>query len=383
MTSFCFVLTTVEGYGADKSLLNQILKIKGIYNLDIYVIAREKGITTEILRENNIKIIFWHYYINVTFLKRFKYKFFIYFRNLVANFLNKISAFLFFIRYRKYKFDLIHTNTIITDFGYQLSKLYKSIDVWHLREIPEAFNIYFPLNYLTNNTNRIFFSNSDYVFKYYLKKYKINSKVVDNIINLNIPEFRKRKKNQKIFRFCFIGRLSKDKDPMTVLKAFFRAFGKNNNLFPKPILEIYGEGEMINDILNFIDKYDLKNQIYIRGYKSDIIKFIKKTDVGICSSRLEAFGRVTIEYMLSSLVVIATNSGNNKFLVKNKKTGLIYPFGNSASLAKKMKMVYEDKNLYKELSQSGYLWAKKRFNENKSTDDFMKPILERIENDKK
>ena len=374
MNRFCFILTTVDGYGADKSITNLILKLKE-KNFIIHVISRKEGRSTKILKKNKIKTLIWPFFINVSFLKKkSSINFIIKIKNKIASALNGISALFFSIRFNQYKYDFIHTNTIVSDFGYQLSLKYNSIDAWHLREIPEAFNIYFPHNYLKMNDKRLFYSNSIFVHNYYLDNYNISSKIVDNIfLKYNHKSYLKKKFDGK-FIFCFIGRLSKDKDPITVARAFVRAF---RNIQPnkyKPILEIYGEGELKDEIILIFKNAKMRDQLFLHGYKTNINDFIKNIDVGICSSELEAFGRVTIEYMLSSKLVIASNCGNHEFIIKNNKTGLLFPYKNYEKLSELMHLVYNDEKIYKDISHKGFLWSKKKFNSEKSVQKFLTPI---------
>ena len=69
MNRFCFILTTVDGYGADKSITNLILKLKE-KNFNIHVISRKEGRSTKILKKNKIKTLIWPFFINVSFLKK-------------------------------------------------------------------------------------------------------------------------------------------------------------------------------------------------------------------------------------------------------------------------------------------------------------------------
>lgn len=379
MDKFCFILTTVEGYGADKSIINLIIKLKE-KNFIVEVIAREEGRSTRILRDNKIKTIIWPFFINVSFLKIHPSRnFYITVKKNLASFLNWISALIFSFKYKNSKYKVIHTNTIVTDFGYQLSRQFKSIDAWHLREIPEAFDIYFPKKHLKANNLRIFYSNSVFVHNYYLNNYNISSFIVDNIFLSKPSKFYNKKKSSKKFKFCFIGRLSKDKDPITVAKAFVRAFSNLSSENSKPVLEIYGEGDLRSDIISIFKKSNMEDQLFLYGYRSNIIDLINNIDVGICASKLEAFGRVTVEYMLASKLVIASDSGNHQFLIKNKETGLLFPYKNVVKLSELMYLAFNDSMIYKKLSTQGFYWSREKFKLENSIKDFLDPIIYHVD----
>ena len=61
-------------------------------------------------------------------------------------------------------------------------------------------------------------------------------------------------------------------------------------------------------------------------------------------SKNEAFGRVTVEYMLQNLAVIASDAGANSEIIENGVSGLLYRLGDVDDLARKMIMYLEDKD---------------------------------------
>ena len=77
------------------------------------------------------------------------------------------------------------------------------------------------------------------------------------------------------------------------------------------------------------------------GFRNDVIDILKKMDVGIITSLSEAFGRVTIEFMLSSMPVIGTNSGGTKEIVIEGETGYLYNVGDVNKLASCMQYYIE------------------------------------------
>ena len=81
------------------------------------------------------------------------------------------------------------------------------------------------------------------------------------------------------------------------------------------------------------------------GYRSDFYPHIKEYDCGVMCSKSEGFGRVTAEYMMAGLPVIASDTGANPEIITDNVTGLLYRFGDDADLAEKI--TYLVNNVYK------------------------------------
>ena len=79
------------------------------------------------------------------------------------------------------------------------------------------------------------------------------------------------------------------------------------------------------------------------------------------SSSSEAFGRVTVEYMMNDLAVVATDSGASREIIDNDVTGMLYPVGDVAALAGRLRVLIEDKSLRETLAGAGHRKALKQF----------------------
>ena len=87
--------------------------------------------------------------------------------------------------------------------------------------------------------------------------------------------------------------------------------------------------------------------------------FRKNMDVGIVASRSEAFGRTTIEGMLSQMLIIASNAGSNIELINDGKNGFLYELHNDKQLAKILSNINDNRLLLKEIALNGFEFAKK------------------------
>jgi len=77
----------------------------------------------------------------------------------------------------------------------------------------------------------------------------------------------------------------------------------------------------------------------------------------VCS-KAEAFGRVTIEGMLSGTLVIGAACGATEELIQNNKTGLLYEYGNENDLTNKIKWAVTNKEIARSIANCGRTYAK-------------------------
>tara|TARA_Y100000816_G_scaffold89597_1_gene61807 strand:- start:3105 stop:4238 length:1134 start_codon:yes stop_codon:yes gene_type:complete len=124
----------------------------------------------------------------------------------------------------------------------------------------------------------------------------------------------------KNYTIVNIGRLTKQKDHLTILKAFKLVIKKT-----KCNLLIIGEGSEKENIENYIRNNDLENYVKLLGYKSNPWKYLSKSNLFVLSSIWEGFGNVIVESMLLGIPVISTRckSGPAEIL-ENGKYGKLY-----------------------------------------------------------
>ena len=104
------------------------------------------------------------------------------------------------------------------------------------------------------------------------------------------------------------------------------------------------------------------------GYVSDMAALRRKTDVELVCSGMEAFGRVTVEAMLSSNPVIGADSGATPELIISGKNGFLFDSGSAQALAERMRYFLEEPQEIARMGAEAYLYAKERFTAKQNTD---------------
>ena len=230
--------------------------------------------------------------------------------------------------------DIIHANSSREDLGALLAQKYHKPIIWHLREFGDLdYPCYsYRRDYVRfmDNAATEFIAISDAVREHWVKKGLSAERIVRiyNGVDTNVQQKDYRKKNNDgIVRFLIIGFLSEAKGQHELISAI--------GLLPESIkgtiqLDIVGgyNSSYFALLKATVGKMGLENTIHFLGYDKDIANKVWRYDCGFMCSRSEGFGRVTVEYMMAGLPVIASDSGANSEIVKDGKNGLLYQQGN-------------------------------------------------------
>lgn len=274
---------------------------------------------------------------------------------------------------RQYSFDLVHSNSSVNDTGAYIS-LHKNLPhIWHLREFGDQdFNLYSCLGSKYEKwiykKAKFFIAISSAIkerFKQVIDENKIN--LIYNGV-LPLGENYSSDHNSKQIRFCIVGRVEENKNQLEALHAINELRKKNIEGFK---LYIIGKEDAIYVSLlrDYIQQNNLEDYCVLMGVRYDVPDLLKTMDVGLMLSTCEAFGRVTVEYMMQNLAVIVTNTGANPEIVNNNVDGLVYELGDSHMLAECMRRLIIDRELLINLAQNGQHKALNKFQSSQNSDN--------------
>lgn len=262
--------------------------------------------------------------------------------------------------------DLVHSNSSIIDIGSKIAKTLKVPHIWHLREFGDLdFNLR-PLfgekqeiNAYRHNAHR-FIAISESVKTRFSSI--IDPDEIDVIYN-GIPShstLSPAAHKSSIINFCITGALNRAKGQMEAVKALDRVVNKAG--VTNVHLTIIGEGPDRNLLTTYIDAHRLRDYVTLEGWMPNPAESYSRMDAGLMLSASEAFGRVTVEYMRSNLLVIASDRGANRELVDDGVTGLLYtPTADASNLADKMLWVINNPSEAWEIAKRGYEFSQNNF----------------------
>jgi len=126
----------------------------------------------------------------------------------------------------------------------------------------------------------------------------INTASMNEVKNKSVDLPFKQTSNHKIF--ITIGRL----DTMKNISVIIKSFKKSS---PGNILLIIGNGQEKANLENLIEKYNLKQQVFLLGCQKNVHTYLNTADYFIFASRVEGFPNVLIEAMACNLPIITSD----------------------------------------------------------------------------
>lgn len=349
--------------GANRSMLQLILELRESYGVEPFVllpIDREHGGMLKYkLKENHIP--FKEIHIS-SFKKRDKSAFSRW--NVISSYrqIRQLTKEL-----KNVKFDLVHSNSSVIDLGAYLSRELEVKHIWHLREFGDLD--YYMHSIFGALYERFTYRNAEgYIaiskcinnhFCNTISHDKINTIYNGIMPKSNVPLATH---TNPTIQFLCAGSYGDTKNLLEVLLATEVIV----NEYRIEDFHVTTVGWGINSsyalqMKQFVTDHSLGKFVSILGESDGIAELASTMDVGIMPSRNEAFGRVTVEYMLQNLAVIANDSGANTEIIENGKSGLIYNRADFHSLADKMRELIEDRSKLATLARAGKNRAEEMF----------------------
>lgn len=186
----------------------------------------------------------------------------------------------------------------------------------------------------------------DYFPKWIQKK----SIILDNPLNLDfIDEYYEGPRKNEIVT---VGRLDSNKNQKLIIDAFCQIAGK----FPEVNLILYGEGEDREWLMDYAKKTMYASQIFLPGTIRNVKKRIQKSKIFVLSSNTEGMPNSLLEAMALGIPSISTDCpcGGPRMLIKGKENGILVPVGEVEPMAKAMKKLLTDEELWKKYSRNSY-----------------------------
>lgn len=366
-----FIVTTVDGYGADKSMLSNIIFLKNKKQVEPLVILPANGSIEELLRNENIPYLIAGY---KSWTKGYKLQSLAFLKPVMKKLNNYFKARKVAKQLQGQLFDFVHTNTFTTDFGMQLAGLMRTQHIMHIREIPfEQFNFKFEYpeqeiyRKVTTQSSAVL-CNSPYTLTYFGDKIgREKLRLVPNpVFSQQTSPVPKSVREGAVRRFIIAGRYEPSKNQVDALQA---ANLLNSRGISNFTISMFGAGPLQEEYENYIQEHKLSHIISLNPYKKNLAAELSGFDIGIVCSRYEAFGRITVEFLLNGLPVIGNNTGNTPYLIRDGQNGFIYTFSNAEELAEKMLFfIRADNDTINEMSARAYQSLSNEFSIEKSSE---------------
>ena len=373
--------------GASASLVFLLEYLKKDYECTVLT---PMGTVTDVLTKLNINFItiaglpqlnnnYWGSYRGIRFLILIREIFY-------------FIRFLFYLKnIKKIKPDIIHLNDFtLLPVGKIIKLYYPSAKVYcHIRSLQyQKKSLYNKIQqYLANKVVSKFIAIDKDVYRS-IKNLLIKKKTI--IIYNSYKNFSKKKffLKDNFFHVGFVGNFTDSKGLKMILDAAKNLKNKKIKFLvvgpvkKKPLL--YGNFLHFLSFRKNFSEQILKNSessknIYFVGFRENLSDFYNKIDVVAFPSYLNAAGRPVLEGAINGIPsIIALDKGVKNDLVKNNYNGLYCVKNDSDDFSKKIIKIFENRNLYKKLSNNCLISSEKKFNLGRNGKKFSKMLNHKL-----
>jgi len=290
---------------------------------------------------------------------------------------------------RAWQADIIYTNSSVTPVGALAAVLIGKPHLWHIREFgQEDYDLSFDLGLKWSIKLMEWLSFRVIVISEALKRkylqYMLPQKVElvynpassgDGVL-VSDPVAPRSPGQHSIPTLAIVGLIHRGKGQMDAVLSVAELVRQGVEVN----LKIVGDGDRgyLNQLKQALAENSIHEYVEFTGYVDDPAQIMRSADIVLVCSRSEAFGRVTVEAMLSRKPVIGARSGATPELIKEGFNGLLYEPGNYRELAEKIKYLIRHPKEAKRMGANGFERVSTKFTIREYTDKIF-DILQRAE----
>lgn len=198
--------------------------------------------------------------------------------------------------------------------------------------------------------------------------------IVVTPFGIDITKFKKTEKKEVREQFVFgtVKTLSHIYGIDVIIEAFDIFLRNILNEEKKNIkLEVYGGGELLNELKMLAEAKGIGEQVHFGGYvnNNQVPDVLNEMDAFLLGSRRESFGVAALEAMACELPVIATKVSGFEEVMEDGKTGFLVPVDDTEEMARYMLELYKDERLRGLLGRAGRVRVEKIYDWEKNVEE--------------
>jgi len=158
-----------------------------------------------------------------------------------------------------------------------------------------------------------------------------------------------------------IGMISRMNHQVKQHDLFLRVAARLAPRFPQLRFVFAGDGPLRPSLEALAHKLELLDRVVFLGDCRDIPAVLASLDISVLPSSSESLSNAIMESMAAGVPVVAADVGGNPELVKNGKTGILFPPGNEPQFAAALEKLIIQPELRKQLGTSGRAQAQAEY----------------------
>ncbi|OFY43570.1 MAG: glycosyl transferase family 1 [Bacteroidetes bacterium GWF2_40_14] len=159
----------------------------------------------------------------------------------------------------------------------------------------------------------------------------------------------------------FIGRITIQKDPVTIIKAVELAHAADQRI--KAL--IIGDGDLKEQVMQYIDKQILAEVIYTDGFRKDIPDLLSSMDVFCQPSLWEGLSISLLEAMAMKKALVVTPTDGTSEIISDGVNGSIAAFGDVSGISERILEYCRDREKATRHGENAFQLVKSRFDSSK------------------
>ena len=174
------------------------------------------------------------------------------------------------------------------------------------------------------------------------------SVIIGNPLTSKLPDVYEGVREKKIIGAA---RLIEEKNHPLLIDAF-SIFSKTH---PEYTLEIYGKGELEQELKDQIKRLGIEDKAQIMQFASDLHDRIRKASIFVSASNGEGLSNSIMEALALGIPVIGTDCpvGGTKMLINDGRNGLLVPMNTVETMVEAMCKIADDEELASAMSLEG------------------------------
>lgn len=352
-----FVSHEKDKNGSSISMLTLIEILQDIYKWEIEVLLPHSGTMEKTLKNRNIACQILRYYSDSRVIgNKVKWK------EQIKETINFFAVMKLKKKLKRKKYDYIISNSSSVDIG---ARAAMELDIRHIYYIREFMEEDYGIEYrnkirmkklIEASSKTIFISQA--IAKKYTALYKCRSyRVIYNGINKEDYYIKHHKILEgSTLKLIQVGSLCEAKQTKESVEfiEYLRA-----NVDCHLTLVGNSSAKYLHELNTYIMQNSLESNITIISYIENIVSVLRQADILLMNSRSEGFGRVTVEGMLSGLLVVGRNAAGTSEIISDQKTGVLYR--DKQEFCNCVSDINKNRKKYKIIAKCGQEFACKSF----------------------
>lgn len=176
---------------------------------------------------------------------------------------------------------------------------------------------------------------------------------------------------QEPVRIIIVSRFVASKDYKTAIKTISLLKKERRHI----IFDICGYGPLESQIRKWVKLYDIEDLVEYHIHPNNIPELLRKANIYLSTSIFEGTSNSIMEAMNWSLPVVATNVGDNNYLVRTGENGFLHNVGDACGLTQSLIKLIDSNDLRKSMGFRGNEILRKYY----STEIFIERYIKLIE----